>query len=144
MINAASTSVATHNVQRQTTYPRLVTPEAIREGKNKNGAEFVSFIGEYKSRGSDKVRTMFHSASGGALDAIRADLKEGQPIRVLGVFDDMPADGEQKSKQIFRIIGKSLPREQAAEEMKQAAQADHEEAAFWAAFFLYEATSPAV
>jgi hypothetical protein len=46
------------------------------------------------------------------LDAIRADLKEGQPIRVFGVLDEMPADGERKSKQIFRIIGKSLPREQ--------------------------------
>jgi hypothetical protein len=69
----------------------------------------------------DKVRTMFHSASGRALDAIRADLKQRQPIRVFGVFDEMPADGERKSKQIFRIIGKRLPREQATEEMQEPA-----------------------
>ncbi|MBM1175048.1 hypothetical protein [Microvirga arabica] len=92
-----------------------------RSKKHKNGTEFVSFIGEYKSRGSEKVRTMFHSASGRALDAIRADLKEGPPIRVFGVSDEMPADGERKAKQIFRIIGKSEPREQAGEEMQQAA-----------------------
>ncbi|KFG67629.1 hypothetical protein [Microvirga sp. BSC39] len=122
MTNAANTSVANvANAKRQTTYPRLVTPKTIKEGKNKNGTELVSFIGEYKSRGSDKVRTMFHSASGCALDAIRATLKEGQPIRVFGVFDEMPADGERRAKQIFRIIGKSLSREQVAEEMQQAA-----------------------
>ena len=48
-------------------------------------------------------------------------LKEGQPIRAFGAFDAMPADVERRAKQIFRIIGKSLPREQAAKEMQQAA-----------------------
>lgn len=117
--NTATAAVSTE--ARAQSYPRTVTPKTIKEGKNKNGTEFVSFIGEYKSRGSDKVRTMFHSASGRALDAIREDLKEGQPIRVFGVFDEMPADGERKAKQVFRIFGPSTPREQGGEEMQQAA-----------------------
>jgi hypothetical protein len=121
MNDNTATSAAVSTETKARSYPRMVTPKTIKEGKNKNGTEFVSFIGEYKSRGSDKVRTMFHSASGRALDAIRADLKEGQPIRVFGVFDEMPADGERKSKQVFRIVGKSEPREQAAEEVQQAA-----------------------
>jgi hypothetical protein len=33
----------------------------------------------------------------------------------------MPADGERKSRQVFRIIGRSVPREQSAKEMQQAA-----------------------
>lgn len=121
MTNAANTSVANDNAQHQASFPRLVKPKTIKEGKNSNGTEFVSFVGEYKSRGSDKVRTMFHSASGRALDAMRADLKDAQPIRVFGVFDGMPADSERKAKQIFRIIGKSEPRDQAAEGMQQTA-----------------------
>ncbi|MBD2745938.1 hypothetical protein IC232_04415 [Microvirga sp. BT688] len=125
MTNAAlatsATTVANDDAQKQRTYPRVVTPKAIKEGKNKNGTEFVSFIGEYRRRGSEKVYTMFHTASGAALASVRDQLKEGQPIRVFGAFDEMPADGERRSKQVFRIIGKSEPREQAAEEMQQAA-----------------------
>ncbi|WP_262029701.1 hypothetical protein [Microvirga sp. Mcv34] len=125
MTNAANTSavatVANDNAQKQRTYPRMVTPKTIKEGKNKNGTEFVSFIGEYRRQGKDKVYTMFHTASGAALSSIREQLKEGQPIRVFGVFDEMPADAERKSKQVFRIVGLSVPREQAAGEMQQAA-----------------------
>jgi hypothetical protein len=33
----------------------------------------------------------------------------------------MAADAERKAKQIFRIVGLSVPREQAAAEMQQAA-----------------------
>jgi hypothetical protein len=118
---SASTVAANDNGQQQRTYPHVVTPKAIKEGKNKNGTEYVSFIGEYRRRGSDKTYTMFHTASGAALASIRGELKEGQPIRVFGVFDEMPADTERKSKQVFRIIGRSVPREQAADEMQQAA-----------------------
>jgi hypothetical protein len=50
---------------------------------------------------------MFHSASGRGLDAIRADRKEGQPIREFGVFDEKPANGERRAKQIFITIGKN-------------------------------------
>ena len=125
MTGAANTSavaaIANDNAKRQTTYPRLVTPKTIKGGKNKNGTEFVSFIGAYCRRGSEKVYTMFHTASGAALASVRYQLKEGQPIRVFGVFDEMPADGERRAKQIFRIIGKSQPREEAGEEMQQAA-----------------------
>ena len=118
---SAATVAANDNGQQQRTYPHVVTPKAIKEGKNKNGTEFVSFIGEYRRQGKDKVYTMFHTASGAALSSIREQLKEGQPIRVFGVFDEMPADAERKSKQVFRIIGRSVPREQAVEEMQQAA-----------------------
>jgi hypothetical protein len=118
---SAATVAANDNGQQQRTYPRVVTPKAIKEGKNKNGTEFVSFIGEYRRRGSEKTYTMFHTASGAALQAIRDELKEGQPIRVFGVFDEMPADGERRAKQVFRIIGKSVPREQGTEVMQQAA-----------------------
>jgi hypothetical protein len=125
MTNAAvatsAATVAANDNGQQRTYPRVVTPKAIKEGKNKNGTEFVSFIGEYRRRGSEKTYTMFHTASGAALSAIRDELKEGQPIRVFGVFDEMPADGERRAKQVFRIIGRSVPREQAAGEMQQAA-----------------------
>jgi hypothetical protein len=118
---SASTVAANDNGQQQRTYPHFVTPKAIKEGKNKNGTEFVSFIGEYRRRGSEKTYTMFHTASGAALQAIRDELKGGQPIRVFGVFDEMPADGERRAKQVFRIIGKSVPREQGTEVMQQAA-----------------------
>ncbi|QRM34880.1 hypothetical protein [Microvirga sp. VF16] len=118
---SAATVAANDNGQQQRTYPRVVTPKAIKEGKNKNGTEFVSFIGEYRRRGSEKTYTMFHTASGAALQAIRDELKEGQSIRVFGVFDEMPADAERRAKQVFRIIGRSVPREQGAEEMQQAA-----------------------
>jgi len=64
---------------------------------------------------------MFHTASGADLASIRDDLKEGQPIRVFGVFDEMPADGERLARQIFRIVAESEPREQAGEAMQQAA-----------------------
>ena len=122
MTNAATAiSAANDNAQKQRTYPRVVTPKAIKEGKNKNGTEFVSFIGEYRRRGSDKVSTMFHTATGSALAAIREQLKEGQPLRVFGAFDEMPADGERKAKQVFRIFGLSTLRDQGAEEMQQAA-----------------------
>ena len=119
--STAAAVAANDNGQEQRTYPRVVTPKAIKEGKNKNGTEFVSFIGEYRRRGSEKVYTMFHTASGSALAAIREQLKEGQPIRVFGAFDEMPADGERKAKQVFRIFGPSTPREQGGEEMQQAA-----------------------
>ena len=118
---AASTTAANDNAQKQRTCPRVVTPKAIKEGKNKNGTEFVSFIGEYRRRGSEKVYTMFHTASGSALAAIREQLKEGQPIRVFGTFDEMRVDGERKAKRVFRIFGPSTPREQGGEEMQQAA-----------------------
>ena len=124
MTSAANTSavasIANDNAKRQTTYPRLVTPKTIKRGKNKNGTEFVSFIGAYCRRGSEKVYTMFHTASGAALALVRDQLKEGQPIRVFGVFDEMPADSERKATQVFRIVGLSQPREQAGEELQQA------------------------
>lgn len=98
-----------------------MTPKAIKEGENKNGTEFVSFIGEYRLRGSDKVSTMFHTASGSSLTAICEQLKEGQPIRVFDAFDEMPVDGGRRAKQVFRIFGISMAREQDGEEMQQAA-----------------------
>ena len=116
---ATSTAVSTES--RARSYPRTVTPKSLKTGKNKHGTEFVTFIGEYRRQGKDKVYSMFHSASGKALDAIRDQLNEGQPIRVFGVFDEMPADAERKAKQIFRIVGLSVPREQAVQEMQQAA-----------------------
>ncbi|MBD2745937.1 hypothetical protein IC232_04410 [Microvirga sp. BT688] len=130
MTNAANTSavatVANDNAQRQTTYPRLVTPKAIKEGKNKNGTEFVSFVGEYTRRGASKPSTMLHTASGKSLQAIREQLKEGQPIRVFGVFETLPATEDRSESQVYRIIGLSVPRETtpegaAAAEMKEAA-----------------------
>lgn len=130
MTNAAVASTvapaSNDNAQRQTTYPRLVTPKAIKEGKNKNGTEFVSFVGEYTRRGASKPSTMLHTASGKSLAAIREQLKEGQPIRVFGVFETMPATEERSESRVFRIIGLSVPRETAPEgdapaEMKAAA-----------------------
>jgi hypothetical protein len=121
MNDNTATSAAVSTETRARSYPRTVTPKTIKEGKNKNGTEFVSFIGEYRRQGKDKVYTMFHTASGAALSSIREQLKEGQPIRVFGVFDEMPADAERKSKQVFRIIGLSTPRELVVEEMQQAA-----------------------
>ena len=121
MNDNTATSAAVSTETRARSYPRTVTPKSLKTGKNKNGTEFVTFIGEYRRQGKDKVYSMFHSASGKALDAIRDQLKEGQPIRVFGVFDEMPADAERKAKQIFRMVGLSEPREQAAEEMQQAA-----------------------
>jgi hypothetical protein len=114
---ASSATAANDKAQKQ----RVVTPKAIKEGKNQSGTEFVCFIGEYRRRGSYKVYMMCHTAGGAALAPVRDQLKEGQPIRAFGAFDAMPADGERRAKQIFRIIGKSLPREQAAKEMQQAA-----------------------
>ncbi len=66
---------------------RLVTPKAIKEGKNKTGSE--------------KVYSMFHTASGAALASVRDQLKEGQPIRVFGVFDGILADGERRANKCF-------------------------------------------
>jgi hypothetical protein len=74
---SAATVAADDNAKQQRTYPRVVTPKAIKEGKNKNGTEFVSFIAEYRRRGSEKTYTMFHTASGAALASIRDELKEG-------------------------------------------------------------------
>ena len=125
MTNAAvatspSTVAANDNAQQKRTYPRVVTPKTLKEGKNKNGTEFVSFIGEYRPHGWDKTYTMCHTASGAALASIRDQLKEGQPIRVFGLFDEMAADGERKAKQVVRILGLSVPREQADQDMQQA------------------------
>ena len=124
MTNAANTSVGTvanDNAQRQATYPRLVTPKAIKEGKNSNGTPFVSFVGEYTRRGANKPSTMLHTASGKSLEAIREQLKEGQPIRVFGVFEKLPAKEDRAESQVFRIIGLSVPREQEPATMQEAA-----------------------
>jgi hypothetical protein len=130
MTNAANTSavatVANENAQQQRTYPRMVTPKAIKEGSNRNGTPFVSFVGEYTRRGASKPSTMLHTASGKSLEAIREQLKEGQPIRVFGVFETLPATEERKESSVFRIIGLSTPRENAPAdagqtEMKEAA-----------------------
>jgi uncharacterized protein YvpB len=130
MTNAANTSavptVANDNTQRQRTYPRMVTPKAIKEGSNKNGTPFVSFVGEYTRRGASKPSTMLHTASGKSLDAIREHLKEGQPIRVFGIFETMPATEGRSEGDVFRIIGLSTPRENAPGE---AAQTEMKEAA---------------
>ena len=121
MTNAANTTLANDNAQRQATYPRLVTPKAIKEGKSSNGTPFVSFVGEYTRRGASKPSTMLHTASGKSLAAIREQLKEGQPIRVFGVFEKLPATEERSESQIFRIIGLSVPREQEPAAMQEAA-----------------------
>ena len=121
MTNAANTTVANDNTQRQASYPRLVTPKTIKEGKNSNGTPFVSFAGEYTRRGASKPSTMLHTASGKALDAIREQLKEGQPIRVFGVFEKLPAKDDRAESQVFRIIGLSVPREQEPAAMQEAA-----------------------
>ncbi|QRM34872.1 hypothetical protein [Microvirga sp. VF16] len=133
MTNAANTSavatvatVANDNAQKQRTYPRMVTPKAIKEGSNKNGTPFVSFVGEYTRRGASKPSTMLHTASGKSLESIREQLKEGQPIRVFGVFEKMPATEDRSEGDVFRIIGLSTPRETAQE---AAAQTEMEEAA---------------
>jgi hypothetical protein len=133
MTNAANTSavatvatVANDNAQKQRTYPRMVTPKAIKEGSNKNGTPFVSFVGEYTRRGASKPSTMLHTASGKSLAAIREQLKEGQPIRVFGIFEKMPATEGRSEGDVFRIIGLSTPRENATGE---AAQTEMKEAA---------------
>ena len=66
---------------------------------------------------------MLHTASGKSLDMIIEQFKEDQPIRVFEVFERVPADAEQKTKQIPRIVSLSTPREPASAEMKQSAQA---------------------
>jgi hypothetical protein len=130
MTNAAvatsASTVANDNAQKQRTYPRMVTPKAIKEGSNKNGTPFVSFVGEYTRRGASKPSTMLHTASGKSLDAIREQLKEGQPIRVFGIFEKMPATEDRSEGDVFRIIGLSTPRENAPGE---AAQTEMKEAA---------------
>jgi uncharacterized protein YvpB len=130
MTNAAVASnvapVANDNAQKQRTYPRMVTPKTIKEGSNKNGTPFVSFVGEYTRRGASKPSTMLHTASGKSLEAIRQQLKEGQPIRVFGIFETMPATEGRTEGQVFRIIGLSTPRETAPE---TAAQSEMKEAA---------------
>ena len=64
---------------------------------------------------------MLHTASGKSLEAIKEQLKEGQPIRVFGVFETLPATEEREESSVFRIIGLSTPREQEPAEMKEAA-----------------------
>jgi hypothetical protein len=122
MTNAAvASNVANDNAQKQRTYPRMVTPKAIKEGSNKNGTPFVSFVGEYTRRGASKPSTMLHTASGKSLEAIREQLKEGQPIRVFGIFEKMPATEDRPEGDVFRIIGLSAPRETAPDQAAQAA-----------------------
>ena len=75
----------------------------------------------FPKRSASKPSTMLHTASGKSLDAIIEQFKEGQPIRVFEVFEMMPADAEQKTKQISRIVSLSTPREPAAAKMKLAA-----------------------
>jgi hypothetical protein len=58
------------------------------------------------------------------------------------VFDEMAADAERKAKQIFRIVGLSVPREQAAEEMQQAAQSGLRRGRPQAAFFMLDKSAP--
>jgi hypothetical protein len=54
----------------------------------------------FPKRSASKPFTMLHTESGKSLDTIIEQLKESQPIRVFGVFEKMPADAEQKAKQI--------------------------------------------
>ena len=56
--NTAVSTVANDNGQKQRTYPRMVTPKAIKEGTNKSDTPFVSFVGEYTRRGASKPSTM--------------------------------------------------------------------------------------
>ncbi|WP_262267218.1 MULTISPECIES: hypothetical protein [Microvirga] len=128
MTNAAVASnvatVANDNAQKQRTYPRMVTPKTIKEGSNKNGTPFVSFVGEYTRRGASKPSTMLHTASGKSLAAIKDQLKEGQPIRVFGIFETMPATEDRTEGQVFRIIGLSTPRESAPVDAAQTEMKD--------------------
>ena len=47
--------------------------------------------------------------------------EEGQPIRVFGVFEKVPAKEDHNESQVFKIIGLPVPREQALAKMKEAA-----------------------
>ena len=116
MNDNTATSAAVSTETRARSYPRTVTPKALKTGKNKNGTEFVSFIGEYRRSGKDKPYTMFHTASGAAYETIREQLKEGEPIRVFGVFDEMPADAERETRscrttapRVRTLVGRGSP-----------------------------------
>ncbi|MQT15217.1 hypothetical protein [Segnochrobactrum spirostomi] len=95
-------------------YARTLTPKGIKFSANRNGTRIATFFAAVRYAKREGTYDLMVTASGKALADIEPELENARPIRVYGVHEDLVANDGRRQRGVFRVIGLSRPKEDAA------------------------------
>jgi len=81
---------------------------------DRKGRPYANFRGGFKDKKTGADVKIFCQVFGNAYEALKAELVEGNTIKVYGAHERREANPEAgiQATRSFRIVGKSMPREQ--------------------------------